>query len=39
MQDRTTHVLRSFVAEEIFELQVGDDAAEAGRILVILCRV
>ena len=32
-------MLRSFVAKEIFELQVGDDAAEAGRILVILCRI
>jgi hypothetical protein len=29
-------MLRGFVAEKIFELQVGDDATEAGRILIIL---
>ena len=34
----TPYMVRSFLSENVFELQVGDDAAEAGRILVILCR-
>jgi hypothetical protein len=35
----TPYMVRSFFSENVFQLQVGDNAAEAGRILVILCRV
>ena len=35
-QNRSTYMRRSFVSEQIFELQVGDDAAEANGVLIVL---